>query len=172
MGFMRATALSTVFVLTLSGQATLTPPDGYRLPADADYSGDWQDFRAKPTKPFRVQADFNGDGLQDEAWLLPATSPTGWALFAFLGSKNGQRRVILLDSHAKEPIQRMGVSLVAPGEHRTLCGMHGYDVCKPGEPALLRLKLPAINFFMFESANSFFWWDSRAGRFQRIWISD
>ena len=169
---MRATALSTVFVLTLSGQATIQPPSGYRLPTDADYSGDWQDYRAKPIKPFTVLADFTGDGLQDEVWLLPATTPRGWGLFVFLGSKTGERRVILLDSHAKESVQRMGVSLVAPGEHRTLCGTHGYDVCKPGEPALLRLKLPAINFFVFESANSYFWWDSQAGTFQRTWISD
>lgn len=169
---MKALALSIVFALTLSGQATITAPTGYRLPNDADYSGDWQDFRAKAAKPFMVQADFNGDGLPDEAWLLPATTPTGWGLFAFLGAPKGQRRVVLLDSHAREPIQRYGVSLVAPGQHTTLCGKMGYDACRPGEPAVLDLKFPAVNFYVFESANSVFWWDRQAGHFQRTWISD
>jgi hypothetical protein len=153
-------------------EATILPPTGYRQPTDADYTGDWQDFRATPTKPFTVQADFNGDGLQDEAWLLPATSPrTGWALFAFLGSSTGKRSVILLDANASEPIQRMGINAVPPGKHQTMCGK-GYEPCRPGEPSVLDLKLPAIDLFVFESANSFFWWDSLAGRFQRTWISD
>jgi hypothetical protein len=151
--------------------ATIVPPPGYRMPTDADYTGDWQDFRAKPAKPFTVQADFNGDGVADDAWLLPATSGTGWALFAFLGSSTGQRRVILLDESASERVQRMGIKTVPPGKHQTMCGK-GYEPCKPGEPSVLDLKLPAIDLFVFESANSFFWWDSQAGRFQRTWISD
>jgi hypothetical protein len=152
-------------------EATIVPPTGYRMPTDADYTGDWQDFRTRPTKPFTVRADLNGDGLQDEAWLLPATSPTGWALFAFLGSSTGQRPVIFLDTNTSEPVQRMGISAVPPGKHQTMCGK-GYEPCRPGEPSVLDLRLPAINLFVFESANSFFWWDSQAGRFQRTWISD
>ncbi len=151
--------------------ATVVPPTGYRMPTDADYTGDWQDFRAQPIKPFTVQTDFNGDDLKDEAWLLPATSRTGWALFAFLASSTDQRRVILLDASTSEPVQRMGISAVPPGKHQTMCGK-GYEPCRPGEPSVLDLKLPAINLFVFESANSFFWWDSQAGRFQRTWISD
>ena len=147
---MKALAILT-FALALSSQATITAPTGYRLPTEADYTGDWQAYRAKLPRPFSAQADFNGDGLQDEAWLLPAASSSGWGLFAFLGSADGQRRVVLLDSNAKEPVQRMGVSLAAPGQHRTLCANSGYrNLCKPGDPAVLTLKWPAIDFFAFE----------------------
>jgi hypothetical protein len=164
-------ALSIAFGLVLYGQAPITAPAGYRMPTDKDYSGDWQPYRVKAAKPFTIQADFNGDGLSDEAWLLPSTSPTGWGMFAFLSLPNGQRQAILLDSSVKEPVQRMGITTVAPGKHQTMCGS-GYTRCSPGDTGVLTLKLPAISLFVFESANSVFWWDAQAGRFQRTFISD
>ena len=96
----------------LAGQASVRAPNGHRFPGEADYSGDWKEFRAKVPTPFVVRADFNGDTVTDEAWLLPASSGPGWGLFAVLGSSNGTRRFIRLEQDSKTCVQRFGLSLV------------------------------------------------------------
>jgi len=65
----------------------------------------------------------------------------------------------------------MGVDIVKPGHYKTACGK-GYFECEKGEPEVLKLKQPAIDYFRFESANSFFFWDCNTNSFKRIWISD
>jgi hypothetical protein len=155
----------------LATQTSTRAPTGYRFPVETDYSGDWKEFRAKLPTPFVVRADFNGDGLIDEAWLLPATSGQGWGLFAVLGSSNGTHRFIRLEQDRESAIQRFGLSLVEPGQYETACGK-GYWDCKRDEPEVLELKSPAFELAMFESASSIFWWDRRSGRFRRTWISD
>jgi hypothetical protein len=63
------------------------------------------------------------------------------------------------------------IGLVPPGQYKTACGK-GYWECESGEPEILDLKLPAIEFAKYESASSVFWWNRRAGAFRRTWISD
>jgi hypothetical protein len=65
----------------------------------------------------------------------------------------------------------MGIDTVTTGDYKTACGK-GYWECKKSEPEILNLKHVAINYFKFESANSFFYWDDKTGSFKRIWISD
>ena len=155
----------------LAGQANVRAPNGYRFPDETDYSGDWKEFRAKVPIPFVVRADFNGDAVIDEAWLLPANSGPGWGLFAVLGSSNGTRRFIRLEQDSKTDVQRFGLSLVDPGQYKTACGK-GYWACKRDEPEVLELKSPGFELFMFESASLMFWWDRRSGSFRRTWTSD
>ena len=133
---------------------------------------DWKAFAKEVPTPFHVQADFNGDGLLDHAWLLLRSPGTGWGLFVFMGSKDGQPQLVKLDEDSgKVPAQRMGVEIAAPGEYNTACGK-GYFDCEAGEPDKLKLRLPAIDFFSYESANSFFWWDGTRRAFRQTWISD
>jgi hypothetical protein len=155
----------------LAGQASLRAPNGYRFPVETDYSGDWMEFRTKYPTPFVVRADFNGDGVIDEAWLLPARSSRGWGLFAVLGSSNGTRRFIRLEQDRKSQVQRFGLSLVEPGQYKTACGK-GYWECARDEPEVLELKSSAFEFFLFESASAMFWWDRRSRSFRRTSISD
>ena len=65
----------------------------------------------------------------------------------------------------------MGIVLLGPGKHRTACGK-GYWDCGKGEPEVLDLKLPAIDYFTYESANSVFYWNKPSSSFQRVWMSD
>jgi hypothetical protein len=65
----------------------------------------------------------------------------------------------------------MGVAVAPPGDYVTACGK-GHWECKPGEPEVLHLDLPGINYYQFESANSIFWWDAKSKLFNRTWISD
>ncbi|MGH9253567.1 MAG: hypothetical protein ACRD3C_03250 [Vicinamibacterales bacterium] len=146
-------------------------PSGYRFPTEADYSGDWKEFRATVPTPFVVRADLNGDAIPDEAWLLPASSGRGWGLFVALGSSNGSHRWIRLERDAETDVQGFGISHVEPGQYKTACGK-GYWACKRDEPALLDLKAAAFQLFKFESASSIFWWDQPSRSFKRIWMSD
>jgi len=148
------------------------PPIGWRFPEEADYSGSWQAFRTAIPEPFHVQADFNGDGLPDDAWILLSTLSKASGLFVFLAQQEGPPKVITLD---KNPVpnkpQNMGIKVVQPGDYKTACGK-GYFKCGPNKPEVLHLERPAINYFLFEGANSFFWWDTQSQSFKRTWMSD
>jgi TPR repeat protein len=85
---LKALLISIGLVGVLAAQASENAPNGYRFPSEADYSGDWKEFRATVPTPFVVRADFNGDGRLDEAWLLPTSSGTGWGLFAAWARRN------------------------------------------------------------------------------------
>jgi hypothetical protein len=68
-------------------------------------------------------------------------------------------------------LEEVGIDIVQPGEYRTACGK-GYWKCGEGEPDKLTLDRPAISFFNFERASSFFFFDSATRSFLRIPISD
>lgn len=167
------TAISCVLLAANSVLAgSPTPPKGWRFPTKADEKGDWV-VLAKPGQPaYHARADFNGDGIPDDAYIAIAANGKGWGLFVNLNAKKGKPRIVKLDEDAGDTKpQRMGVSVVDPGTYKTACGK-GYWDCKGDEPEELSLKTPAIDYILFESANSFFWWDSRVGKFTRTWMSD
>jgi hypothetical protein len=170
---MRLFALLIV-ALTISGcqSADVEPPDGYRFPIEADYTGEWQAARQSMPAPFHIRADFDGDETLDDAWILLGRNGPNWGLFVFLGAGPSPRHGIPLDIDTGETApQSMGLALVSPGRYDTACGK-GYWECKADEPERLSLDKPAINFFAYESANSFFWWDARTKAFARTWMSD
>lgn len=153
------------------GQVDVVPPQGYRFPAESDYSLDWKEFRSTKPTPFHVRADFNGDSIPDDAWILLATKGRGWGVFVFMRSAQGSSRVITLEvDDGKNNAQSCGLAVEKPGRLETACGK-GYG-CEPGEPKVLNLRLPGISFFQFESSSSIFWWNRNANRFERVWISD
>jgi hypothetical protein len=148
---------------------TLQLPAGWRYPLPNEVSQDWRDSSSH--RFLRVSADFNGDGVTDEANLLVKEEGLEVALFARV-SAGGANHVIMLDElDGLKGFWSMGIELVAPGEYETACGK-GYWECESGEPEVLMLKNPAIDYFASESANSFFAWDVDTQSFQRIWISD
>lgn len=122
--------------------------------------------------PNHVTADFNGDGIKDEAWLLKNKKKNKYGLFIFLGSKSGDRKIFKLAEYPiREQIVSMGIVLLEPNTYETACGK-GYWDCAPGEPEKLILEKPGIDLFQFESADSLFYWNSKKGNFKRIWLSD
>jgi hypothetical protein len=153
--------------------AQLMPPPGWRFPEEADYSGGWQAFRTVIPEPFHAQGDFDGNGLPDDAWIMFSTLHKGTALFVFLAQPEGPPKVITLDKNPgiSKP-QNMGIKVVQPGDYKTACGK-GYYTCGPNKPEILHLTQPAINYFVFEGANSFFWWDAQGAQtqsFKRTWM--
>jgi hypothetical protein len=161
-------AFCLIPVLVLAQDA---PPPGWRFPEEADYTGSWQAFRTVIPEPFHVQADFNGDGLPDDAWILFSSLDKAWGLFVFLAQQDGPPKVITLDKNpGKIRPQYTGIKIVQPGDYKTACGK-GYFKCGPSQPDVLHLVLPAINYFVFEGANSFFLWDTPSASFKRTWMS-
>lgn len=142
-------------------------PEGYRLPIESDHIGNWAKLGNENSEPFHFNADFDGNKEIDQAWLLLKTKEPGWGLFVLLNGK----RLIELDN-SKEPYpQKMGISILPVGNHKTACGK-GYWECKSGEPEYLELKNPGLLYFTFESAASVFYWDSKNEKFLRVWLSD
>jgi hypothetical protein len=162
-----------LFLIVVSPSAAIdSPPEGWRFPVESDYSGDWQAFSKDLLTPFHVGADFNGDRILDEAWILIRTRSVGWGLFVFLSQKDGKTKTIQLqDRKGDSNPQRFGIKLVLPGKYKTACGK-GYWECKRGEPEVLELSNPAFEFFLYESSSSIYFWDKKANTFKQIFLSD
>jgi hypothetical protein len=143
------------------------PPPGWRFPVDRDYSGDWKSSISSNSEPFHIRGDFNGDAIEDEVWILLSEKGPGWGLFVFLGTKDGHKQMMSLETEPGDPPpQHFEIRVAEPGGYDTACGK-GRCVCDMSEPATLRLQHPAIDFVRDADATVFFWWDDHAGRFKR-----
>jgi len=164
--------LIALFAANAVAASEMYIPTGWRLPTEKDITGDWAEFRKDNPHPYLAQADFNGDGVRDDAYIALSTQGTKWALFVNLNKKKRNPQVIKLDEDSGETSpQRMGVGIAEPDTYKTACGK-GYWECEKDDTETLKLKLPAIDYYLFQSANSFFWWDNKMGKFRRTWISD
>src|SRR5215212_4484065 len=131
-----------------TARAAGTPPKGWRFPAESDYKGGWQEHRASVPVPFHAHADFDGDRVADDAWILFRTRGKGWGVFVFLNGRRGRAGLIQLENHpgADDP-QDFGIALAPPGDYKTACGKGYIGACEPGVPEVLRLKRPGIDSF-------------------------
>jgi len=146
-------------------------PSGWRLADRADYSTEDLSFLNNRV-PNRVESDFNGDGINDDARILLNDIEKKFGLFVFLGKKEGGYKTIKLVEYLKDTVKLyMGIFVITHGKHITACGK-GYGNCAPDEPKELTLRNPGINFFQFESASSVFYWDPEKNEFKRVWLSD
>jgi len=147
-------------------------PKGWREPANDEVTDD--QFKARKDHPNRylaAKADFNGDGVVDTALMLVNDSSNKMGLFVFLSNEDKFETILLDQIDDKFWVDVMGLSVVYSGQYKTACGK-GYWECEKGVPEVLVLERPAINYFNFESASSFFVWNAPSKSFNRIWISD
>jgi len=149
----------------------MLPSPDWRAPTGADIIGD--DWRNEhPRKYLAADGDFNGDGINDAARLLISNERSEIGLFAFISQKNGTFAVILLDKITnRESIHRLGIRKVSRGSYKTACGK-GYWECSKDEVPVISIAHEAIDYFVFESANSFFYWDDKTQTFRTAVISD
>lgn len=133
--------LQQVFLPAYAGQA---PPDGWRYPGESDYAGPWLEFRNEIPEPFHVRADFDGNGLEDDAWILIRNDGGDWGLFVLMSMNDGQIEIIQLVDALDGTYNNTGIELVNPDVYKTACGK-GYWECATGEPEEVELKRPAIN---------------------------
>ena len=163
-------------VTTRSVQTKFEVPYGYRLPTKSDITGDWKQFNA----PNHLEADFNGDGIKDEAYILPKEgSKLGYGVFVSINKANGgiqtgrKFQMFKLTSRDDMQPQSFAIELENPSNEiwETACGK-GYWECEIGEPAEFQIKNPSIMFCYIESACTMYMWDSDKLSFKEIQFSD
>jgi len=154
----------------------VTLPEGWRFPTTEELSD--EPLRKKShSKYIKTIADFNGDGIDDEAYLVKSTKFSGEGLLVRVSdlqngaSSNFKWLVLATIDLGKEAPLGMGIDIATPGDYETACGK-GYYECKKGEPKALKIRRPVINYFRFESFNSFFLWDDKTKTFKEIQMSD
>ena len=154
-------------------------PDGWRLPREDELkslSPSSIDFRKKSSSRFaKAEADFNGDGIQDKAYLLKSTRYNGQGLLVRMSLKENFKWIVLDEIKREKGIQKvgidMGIDIVKPQRIRTACGK-GYWECSEDEKPEITLKNPGIAYFHFEGAGSVFYWSQNKEKFLRVWTSD
>ncbi len=167
--------ISLLFITACIAKDNTILPNGWRYPSVEELS-DEPERGDSSTKYIKVVADFNGDNTNDAAYLLKSTTFSGEGLFVQISDHQKGFTWLTLatidwgNEYPKVNLS-MGIDIANPGEYQTACGK-GYFDCEEGEPEVIKLKLPGIDYFKFESANSFFYWDEQAKNFKRIWISD
>ena len=151
-------------------------PEGYRLPTKNDVFGDWERFDA----PNHLKADFNSDGIEDEAYLLLKNGPNaGFGVFVSIneskaaiqrGRKFQMFKLITIDDMFP---QSFAIELAEPSKEvwKTACGK-GYWKCEIGEPVAVKVINPSIMFCYIESACTIYMWDSDKLTFKEIRFSD
>jgi len=136
---------------------------GYRLPSQRDIQDDWAWVRAAEHRlPYRVSADFNGDGRLDHAFILLSRAAYRIRVCALVSTGDTYVGVQVLEVDAETTYgqHRYVVSEVLPGEYEEM------------EGPTFRLVNSAISVVYTESSEAFFIWDGTKGAFRRVGISD
>lgn len=144
-------------------------PDGYRLPTKADVVGDWKRFDA----PNNLKADFNGDGIVDEAYILPKkSSNVGYGVFVSMSKANEFQMFKLTDSDDMSP-QSFAIELAEPSNKiwKTACGKGSWE-CEIDEPAEIKITKPSVMFCYIESACTIYLLGNDKSSFKEIKFSD
>jgi hypothetical protein len=144
-------------------------PKGWRFPNQAE-------LRDRGERFVQISADFNGDGVHDEAILLKSEESPGEGLWVWLSESNRTRQWINLhkirsrSSHPNVPLA-MAIDAVPPGTYDHGC----FEFVKGCNPGAHRPKLTFHNFaivYYGTGAASMYVWSKKDNRFQRVWSSD
>ena len=107
-----------------------------------------------------VEADFDGNGVQDSAFYILRDGEYIVAVYM-----NGGEYVADLWNDGKS-IARYGIKVAKPGKYRNPCAPGGHDHGRSrcaGVSGEVQLQNPAISAFMYESHGILLYW--RDGRF-------
>lgn len=130
-----------------------------------------QGFRRKdPNRFLVVTGDFNGDGVQDEAFLLVNQHTQKLALFVCLTTATGcdWHRLEVMDVAF---LDVKGIAKVVPGQYETACGK-GYWEGGKDEPEKLSTNRDAVEFFKDESASWVYVYNPAKDKFTSVATSD
>lgn len=143
-------------------------PKGWRFPNQTE-------LRDRGEKLVQISADFNGDGVHDEAILLKSEESPDEGLWVWL-SGNRTRQWINLDkvrsasSHPNVPLA-MAIEAVPPGTYADVC-FEFVEGCNPGVQRS-KLTFHSVGIVYYRTgAASMYAWSKRDNSFHRVWSSD
>jgi hypothetical protein len=129
----------------------------YRLPVGADLRGGWKDYRwERGHLPVYAWGDFDGDGGDDLAFLLPRRGhDTGFGLYCLHSRGAETFELVTLEEEPHALPWSQGLETVAPGRHATPCGQASARLpeCR-GQAKEVVLDHPGIHLFAFEGAGA------------------
>jgi hypothetical protein len=169
--------ICTIAFLTVKAYAAeqIVPPNGWRFPTQKELSD--KERSGSSTKFAVASADFNGDGIDDQAFIFKSTKFSGQGLLVRLSDTKSGYRWITLDQinwGPKYPDVNldMGLETLPPGTHEYLCVVTGNDCIRPEKDRLkMKTKTASILYYRFGSAASMFFWDTKSKNFVKAWLS-
>src|SRR5688572_18391226 len=101
-------------------------PTGWRYPTEDELNADTINWRKDSSSKYtKAEADFNGDGDLDYAFLLKSTIHNGQGLLVKLSKKDGDEWVVVDEiewpKEYKNVSLDMGIDLEKPGVHPIYC---------------------------------------------------
>lgn len=161
--------IAELIVSTSCFSADITLPEGWRIPSIIETQDEW---RSKDTNRYLwIKSDFNGDGFIDQARLLIRTRDSALGLFVFVSGKGDSYKTYLIDVIKDVVyIKIMGITVAMPGKYTTACGKGAYECID--DPPEIYLENAAIDYFKFDSANMYIYWDKATKNFKRVGIND
>ncbi len=165
--------LTTCICMLSSAMAESELPAGYKAIVFSEK--DPVEWRHEDKSMYlRVEADFNGDGVIDEARILRSEDDARIALFCFLKDKDGNFTTFRLKEFDDPKFDySSGDKEEKAGNipHGCWKGIWIRDLNK-GEPKSIELKNSAVNLFSNEGSSQYFYWDESIKDFKNVWISD
>jgi len=139
-------------------------PEKYRLPTAEELAADWRSGNAD--RYATVVADFNGDKLVDGCFLAIDKKQNKVVLLVVLvGQGDDSDRWFTLETMNLDALRYMGVERVGPSAVMVY-PPEGGDTKIPK-----KLNNYAIKLFASEGSSSIFYWDEKAKRFLRLWLT-
>ena len=144
-------------------------PPGWRQPTERELADGWR--AGCENRCAWIAADFNADGLTDQALLAIDDVRHRGGLLAGLSTPSGRKDWHLLDEFELSRLSVMGLRVQAAGLLRVLC-TEGTANCGRDGKAAVRVPQPAISYFKHEATESIFVWQPGDQSFKRLWLSE
>ncbi len=174
---MKVIILILVFVAPFKAIA-LDLPAGWRYPTEKELDDRYR--KESKDKYVKTKADYNGDSLIDEVYILVSTTFKGDGLHVYLSTPNGYKWIPLdVDNWDKLYPNNtytyygpaMGVGTLSPENTKKYIERKTFDFGNE-KPKAIDYRNPSIDYFKFGSAASIFYWSLSESKFKRFWYSD
>ena len=143
-----------------------TMPSEWRIPSESELGDNWREGIHKNAA---VVGDFNGDGLNDGAYLVVSSDGQWEGLLAFISLEDKVRWYELSKSKFDVKVF-MGLDWYSPGRYKVLCETDAE--CEESLKKEIAIETDAFAFYRPGSASSIFVWNMEDAEFDRIWESD
>lgn len=128
---------------------------------------DYQTLDELRKSPYFVEGDFDGDGKNDQAWVMIRKDRPGWGVFLYL-AKDKKPLNLMEYRGSNQGLQDAKVMTRAPrGTYSTACGSSRRIACLPNEPDAVTI---ATTGFILSQADgsSLVFWDPNLKSFNKV----